>query len=115
MQNLINLPAPTTRIKGLKSFTDTMKRYIRELEGIGQYQESSRSQLIPLILNKFPNLVKQNITRDHGDDDWDISSLQKSMAKMNKSTTYRTILLRRNQTRPQLEFYMTAFARFTQP
>ncbi|XP_063404398.1 uncharacterized protein LOC134687869 [Mytilus trossulus] len=81
MQNLLNLPAPTPGIRGLKSFSDTIESNIRELEGMGRYQESYGSLLIPLILNKLPCFVRQNITRDHGNDDWDISSLRKAIKK----------------------------------
>ncbi|CAC5423694.1 unnamed protein product [Mytilus coruscus] len=81
MQNLLNLPTPTPGIKGLKSFSDTIESYIRELEGIGRYQKSYGSLLIPLILNKVPCFVRQNITRDHRNDDWDISSLRKAIQK----------------------------------
>ncbi|VDI67811.1 Hypothetical predicted protein [Mytilus galloprovincialis] len=66
---------------GLKSFSDTIESNIRELEGMGRYQESYGSLLLPLILNKLPCFVRQNITRDHGNDDWDISSLRKAIKK----------------------------------
>ncbi|CAC5366109.1 unnamed protein product [Mytilus coruscus] len=48
---------------------------------MGRYQESYGSLLIPLILNKLPCFVRQNITRDHGNDDLDISSLRKAIKK----------------------------------
>ena len=75
MQNLINLPAPTNGIKSLKSFRDLLESYIRGLESMGHYPDSYSSLLIPHILNKLPSSVRHNITRGHGNDDWEISAL----------------------------------------
>ena len=81
MQNLINLPTPTHGIRSLKSFRDLLESYIRGLESMGHYPDSYSSLLIPHILNKLPSSVRHNITRDHGNDDWEISALRSAIKK----------------------------------
>ena len=46
---------------------------------MGRYQESHGSLLLPLILNSLPCFVRQNISRNHGNDNLDTSSLRKAM------------------------------------
>ena len=68
MQNLISLPSPTFDIMELKDFSDGMENYIRGLESMGQSYESYGSLLVPIILNKIPESIKENLVRAHGSD-----------------------------------------------
>ena len=76
MQSLISLPSPTSNIRELKNFYDSMENYIRGLEGMGQTQDSYGSLLVPIILNKIPGNIRQNMVRAHGDDKWNLQLLR---------------------------------------
>jgi len=76
MQSLINLPNPTPNISNLKDFYDSMENYIRGLEGIGETHETYGSLLVPIILNKLPSIVRENMVRAHGNDRWSLPSLR---------------------------------------
>ncbi|XP_069139306.1 uncharacterized protein [Argopecten irradians] len=58
-----------------------MESYIRGLESLGQCEESFGSLLIPIIKNKLPPNVRQNITRDNGGDNWELKSLREAIGK----------------------------------
>ena len=79
MQNLINLPSPTSDIKELKDFYDGMENYIRGLESMGQSYESYGSLLVPIILNKIPESIKENLVRAHGSDHWTLPQLREAI------------------------------------
>ena len=81
MQNLLNLPSPTSGLNGLKAFYGTMESYIRGLEALGKAQESYGSMLVPIMLGKLPGHIRQNITRDHGNDKWDLYSLREALRR----------------------------------
>ena len=81
MQNLFNLTSPTSGRNGLKVFYDTAESYIPGLEAIGKPQESYGSMLVPIILGKLPGNIRQNITRDRGNDDWALCSLREALRR----------------------------------
>ena len=76
MQGLINIPTPSANLSSIKLFYDAMESNIRGLDAMGHYQNSYGSLLIPIILNKLPRFVRQNMTREHGNDDWDLQSIR---------------------------------------
>ena len=76
MQNLFSLPSPTSDIKELKDFYDGMENYIRGLESMGQSYESYGSLLVPIILNKIPESIKENLVCAHGIDRWTLRQLR---------------------------------------
>ncbi|XP_063416451.1 uncharacterized protein LOC134698089 [Mytilus trossulus] len=76
MQSLISLPSPSANIRELKNFYDSMENYIRGLEGMGQTHESYGSLLVPIILNKIPGNIRQNMVRIHGNDRWNLQLLR---------------------------------------
>ncbi|XP_071161120.1 uncharacterized protein [Mytilus edulis] len=79
MQSLISLPSPTSNITHLKFFYDSMENYIRGLESIGESQESFGSLLVPIILNKLPGNIRENMVRAHGGDHWNLPSLRQAI------------------------------------
>ena len=81
MQNLLNLPPPTSKLNGLKLFYDTAESYIRGLEALGKPQESYGSMLVPIMLGKLPGRIRQNITSDRGNDKWDLYSLREALRR----------------------------------
>ncbi|VDI39015.1 Hypothetical predicted protein [Mytilus galloprovincialis] len=79
MQSLISLPSPTSNITHLKKFYDSMENYIRGLESIGESHESFGSLLVPIILNKLPGNIRENMVRAHGGDHWNLPSLRQAI------------------------------------
>ncbi|VDI82634.1 Hypothetical predicted protein [Mytilus galloprovincialis] len=55
---------------------DSIENYIQGLEGMGQTHEPYGSFLVPIILNKFPGFVQQNMVRVHGNDRWNLQLLR---------------------------------------
>ncbi|KAL5007291.1 hypothetical protein ScPMuIL_016097 [Solemya velum] len=80
MQSLIDLPSPKNS-NGLKYFYDRMETYIRNLQSLGQCQDSYGTLLIPIIIRKLPADVRRNITRDNGSDKWELNSLRERIRK----------------------------------
>lgn len=76
MQSLISLPSPSANIRDIKNFYDSMENYIRGLEGMGQTHESYGSLLVPIILNKIPGNIRQNMVRVNGNDRWNLQLLR---------------------------------------
>ncbi|CAC5368558.1 unnamed protein product [Mytilus coruscus] len=56
-----------------------MENYIRGLEGIGESHESFGSLLVPIILNKLPGNIRENMVRAHGGDHWNLPSLRQAI------------------------------------
>ncbi|XP_033762684.1 uncharacterized protein LOC117344144 [Pecten maximus] len=81
MEHLINIPAPRFSASSLRSFHDKIESYIRGLKSLGQCEESFGSLLVPIIKNKLPPNVRQNITRDNGGDNWELKSLREAISK----------------------------------
>ncbi|KAL5009110.1 hypothetical protein ScPMuIL_014691 [Solemya velum] len=80
MQSLIDLPSPKNS-NGLKYFYDRMETYIRNLQSLGQCQDSYGTLLIPIIIGKLPADVRRNIMRDNGSDKWELNSLRERIRK----------------------------------
>ncbi|KAL5009405.1 hypothetical protein ScPMuIL_014986 [Solemya velum] len=80
MQSLIDLPSPKNS-NGLKYFYDRMETYIRNLQSLGQCQDSYGTLLIPIIIGKLPADVRRNISRDNGSDKWELNSLRERIRK----------------------------------
>ncbi|CAC5384300.1 PABPC [Mytilus coruscus] len=56
-----------------------MENYIRGLESIGESHESFGSLLVPIILNKLPGNIRENMVRAHGGDHWNLPSLRQAI------------------------------------
>ena len=81
MQGLLELPRPTSTIVSLRMFQEKMESYIRGLQSLGQGQESFGNLLVSVILGKLPVDVKHNMTRDHGNNKWQLQDLRQALKK----------------------------------
>ncbi|XP_071138753.1 uncharacterized protein [Mytilus edulis] len=81
IQNLIDLPAPRSNADSLRNFSDRIECSIRGLESLGTNESTFGAILTPIIYNKLPSDVRKNITRDRGNDDWDIESLRTAIKR----------------------------------
>ena len=57
MQGLLELPRPTSTIVSLRTFQEKMESYIRELQSLGQGQESFGNLLVSVILGSYPQTL----------------------------------------------------------
>ena len=81
MQNLLELPPPTSKISSLKQFYDKLESYIRGLEALGHHENDYDSLLIPVLQSKLPSEVRKNLTRENGSDEWTLSKLRCAIRK----------------------------------
>ncbi|XP_063435623.1 uncharacterized protein LOC134716543 [Mytilus trossulus] len=79
MQTLLALPAPDSTVQSCRRFYDKSETLIRGLESLGQSQESYGALLIPIMLNKLPSRIKENITREHGLKQWSLDELRQHL------------------------------------
>ncbi|CAC5415238.1 RNF213 [Mytilus coruscus] len=66
MQTLLAPLVPDHTVRSCRRFYDKSETLIRGLESLGQSQEPYGALLIPVMLNKLPSRIKENITRQHG-------------------------------------------------
>ena len=81
MRSLLDLDAPMDTLESLRSFHDKSEAYIRGLESLGQSSEMFGSLLIPVILGKLPPEFRKTITRENGNDNWNIHALREAISK----------------------------------
>ncbi|XP_060570545.1 uncharacterized protein LOC132728870 [Ruditapes philippinarum] len=81
MQSLLELPRPSNNVVSLQCFYDKMETFIRGLESLWQSQESYGSLLIPIILEKLPGIMKQNMAREHRSVNWELQELRSAICK----------------------------------
>lgn len=81
MHALLQLPAPSKHLSSLREYYDSLEVYVRGLEALGEDQQNYGSLLITNILSKLPAEVRQNITRQNGNDDWIIGDLRRALHK----------------------------------
>lgn len=102
MTLLLNVPAPVNSVVSLRKFYDTTETYIRGLESLGKNEDSYGSLLTPVILQKLPQIVRNNITRAHGSLSWRLNDLMCELLKEVKILDAGNILT------PQEDFVSTA-------
>ena len=81
MQALLELPAPVNTLASLRAYYDKQEAYIRGLESLGRAGDSYGALLIPIILNKLPAEITNNLAREHGSDDWELNDLRRGILK----------------------------------
>jgi hypothetical protein len=81
MQCLLDLPRPYSDINSLRNFQEKMESYIRGLQSLGQGQDSYGNLLVPVVLEKLPAEIKRNMTRDHGNSNWQLPELRLALKK----------------------------------
>ena len=80
MNALIKLPRINgAHVKDLRELRDKVERNIRALNSVGISAEHFGSLLIPIVLEKLPNIVKLQISRTMGNDNWNIDQFMKSI------------------------------------
>ena len=79
MNSLIEIPAPVHTVPSLRKFYDTTETYIRGLESLDQPESTYGSLLTPVMLQKLPPEVRQNITRTHGSQTWCLQDLMQCL------------------------------------
>ena len=65
----------------LRIFHDNMETSIRGLETLGQPQKTFGALLTPVLFRKLLAEVRTNLTREHGNDKWDIATLRQAITK----------------------------------
>ena len=81
IQNLIEIPAPRSNADSWRNFSDRIECSIRGLGSLGTKMSTFRDILTPKIYNKLLSYARKNITRDRGNDDWDIESLREAIKR----------------------------------
>ena len=81
IQSMIDLPPPMSNAESLRNFSDRIECSIRGLESLGTHESSFGTILTPIIYNKLPSDVRKSITRDRGNDDWDLDSLRNAIQR----------------------------------
>ena len=74
-------PYCKSNTESLRNFSDRIECSIRRLESLGTHESSFGTILTPIIYNKLPSDVRKNITRDRGNDDWDLNSLRTALQR----------------------------------
>ncbi|XP_053378517.1 uncharacterized protein LOC123533242 [Mercenaria mercenaria] len=72
MQTLLNIPAPSYTLHGLRNYIDKLESYIRGLESLGECQSNYGTLLVPVIIDKLPAEIRKNLAREHGSDNWQL-------------------------------------------
>ncbi|XP_053388631.1 uncharacterized protein LOC128551742 [Mercenaria mercenaria] len=79
MQALLSLPAPGNALPSLRNFHDKLEAYIRSLESLGECQESYGNLLVPIVIDKLPSEIRRNMTRNHGNNRWQLCELREAI------------------------------------
>ena len=83
MQAFLQIPAPTNTLPSLSNYYDKLKTYIHGLESLGEFQDSYGKLLVPIILNKLTQEIRQNLARENGSDNWLLRDLRLATRKEN--------------------------------
>lgn len=76
MKTLVDLPRPDNTLISLRQFTDMMEATIRGLEALGQAEDSYGSLLVPIVMEKLPTTIRQNLVRELGCRQWSLSEFR---------------------------------------
>ena len=76
MQALLDIPPPLNTVDNLRIYYDKMETYVRGLESLGQTDDTYRSLLVPIILNKLPGEIRKNLAREQKSTNWILSDLR---------------------------------------
>lgn len=81
MKALWELPKPADDLVSLRTFFDCLQGYIRGLAALGKAEESYGDLLVPIIQEKLPGKFRQLIAREHGNKEWTLADLRRSIAR----------------------------------
>ena len=79
LQSLIEIPKPQFNLYSLRSFYDNCEAYVRGLESLGQPETSYGTLLVPIIMKKLPNEIREHLAREHGPSSWNLRDLRRSI------------------------------------
>ena len=80
MNKLIKLEKATNgSAKELRKMYDTIESNVRALKSTGIEKETLGPMLIPIVLEKLPNVVRLHLSRTLGSDTWDITEFLKAI------------------------------------
>ena len=73
MNKILNIsPVFSPNIRNLKELYDNVESNVEALENLGVSYEQFGSLLIPIILEKLPNMIKLQISRKLGSGNWNV-------------------------------------------
>ena len=73
MNKILNIsPVFSPNIRNLKELYDNVESNVQALENLGVSYEQFGSLLIPIILEKLPNMIKLQISRKLGSGNWNV-------------------------------------------
>ena len=77
MEILLNLESVTSHyhVRSLRQLHDTVESNVRSLKSLGVSRESYGGLLSSILMNKLPQEFRLVITREMGDDDWQLDQL----------------------------------------
>ena len=80
MNKLIKLEKPSNgSAKELRKLYDTIESNVRALKSTGIEKETLGPMLIPIVLEKLPNVVRLHLSRTLGSNTWDITEFLKAI------------------------------------
>ncbi|XP_066923450.1 uncharacterized protein [Clytia hemisphaerica] len=80
MNKLIKLEKPSNgSAKELRKLYDTVESNVRALKSTGIEKETLGPMLIPIVLEKLPNVVRLHLSRTLGSNTWDITEFLKAI------------------------------------
>ncbi|XP_064641935.1 uncharacterized protein LOC135496506 [Lineus longissimus] len=81
MKALWDLPKPSGEFTGLRHFYDTLEILIRGLDTLGKSENTYGDLLVPIVLEKLPGSIRQQLARTHGSSDWKLKDLRTNLLK----------------------------------
>lgn len=76
MQALLETKAPQNNMQNLRGYYEKLEAYIRGLGSLRWSGDSVGELLIPIIINKLPSELKNNLP-----DDWEINDVRRGILK----------------------------------
>ena len=77
MNKILNIsPVYSPDVRNLRELYDNVECNVRALENPGVSYEQFGSLLIPMILEKLPNMIKLQISRELGNGNWNVQDFQ---------------------------------------
>ena len=81
MKALLHLSTPAATHRALRTFFDSICCHIRGLEAAGRTTDTYGDCLVPIILERLPPKVRQQLTRENGSTDWEIEPLMAALRR----------------------------------
>ena len=79
----MNMASPTNSVA---MFYDSIECHIHGLSSLGKSEHSYGDLLVPIVMNKLTNEIRQNLARENSNSQWILSDL---MAALQKELEFR--------------------------